>query len=108
MEHPLIRLSILSNKTFRLFLIGFLVYQFLLLGVSFVLPNFFRSFKEVVLFVAGLAMLPGAAVGALLSPFSGKMLDQYGPKKPIFAGLILSLIGWLALFLLIGHASVVY
>ncbi len=34
------------------------------------------------------------------------MLDQYGPKKPIFAGLILSLIGWLALFLLIGHASV--
>lgn len=105
-EHPLIRLSILSNKTFRLFLIGFLVYQFLLLGVSFVLPNFLQIVQGSSPFVAGLAMLPGAAVGALLSPFSGKMLDQYGPKKPIFAGLILSLIGWLALFLLIGHASV--
>ena len=51
-------------------------------------------------------MLPGAAVGALLSPFPGKCWINMVRKKPIFAGLILSLIGWLALFLLIGHASV--
>ena len=71
----------------------------------FVFLNFLQIVQGSSPFVAGLAMLPGAAVGAVLSPFSGKMLDQYGPKKPIFAGLILSLIGWLALFLLIGHAS---
>ncbi|MBO0481852.1 MFS transporter [Candidatus Enterococcus courvalinii] len=107
-EQPLIRLSILSNKTFRLFLFSFLVYQFLLLGVSFVLPNFIQIVQGDTAFIAGLSMLPGAAIGAILSPFSGKLLDQHGPKKPILAGLILSMIGWLALVLLIGHASLIW
>ncbi len=102
---PLIQLAIFSNKTFRLFLFSFLIYQFLLLGVSFVLPNFVQIVQGNSPFIAGIAMLPGAAVGALLSPLSGKLLDQYGPKKPIFAGLLLALVGWTALVLLIGHAS---
>ncbi len=83
-----------------------MVYQFLLLGV-FLLS--YRISLQIVQgsspFIAGIAMLPGAAVGALLSPFSGKLLDQYGPKKPIFAGLLLALIGWSSIILLIGHAS---
>lgn len=107
-DQPLIHLSILSNKTFRLFLFSFLVYQFLLLGVSFVLPNFIQIVQGDTAFIAGLSMLPGAAIGAILSPFSGKLLDQHGPKKPIIAGLILSFIGWLALVLLIGHASLIW
>lgn len=107
-EQPLIRLSILSNKTFRLFLFSFLIYQFLLLGVSFVLPNFIQIVQGDTAFIAGLSMLPGAAIGAILSPFSGKLLDQHGPKKPILVGLILSFIGWLALVLLIGHDSLIW
>lgn len=99
---PLIRLSILKNKTFRLFLLSFLVYQFLLLGVSFVLPNFIQIVKGQDAFVAGLAMLPGAAVGAILSPISGKILDQVGPKKPITIGLLLAALGWLTLTLTLG------
>ncbi|WP_165038056.1 MFS transporter [Enterococcus sp. ZJ1622] len=104
-DDPLIQFSIFSNRSFRLFLFSFLVYQFLLLGVSFVLPNFIQIVQGNSPFVAGLSMLPGAAVGALLSPVSGKLLDQYGPGKPIMAGLILSFIGWSALVLLLGHVS---
>ncbi|EOH92683.1 MFS transporter [Enterococcus villorum] len=104
-EYPLINLSIFSNKTFRLFLFSFLIYQFLLLGVSFVLPNFIQIVQGNSPFIAGIAMLPGATIGAVLSPFSGKLLDQHGPKKPIFSGLLLALIGWSALVFLIGHVS---
>ncbi|PQC29026.1 MFS transporter [Enterococcus mundtii] len=104
-DHPLIRLEIFKNHTFRLFLFSFLVYQFLLLGVSFVLPNFVQIVQGNNAFVAGLAMLPGATIGALLSPFSGKLLDQHGPKKPIFIGLLFSLVGWTTLVLILGHAS---
>ena len=106
--YPLIQLTIFHNKTFRLFLFSFLIYQFLLLGISFVLPNFVQIVQGSSPFIAGIAMLPGAAVGALLSPFSGKLLDQYGPKKPILAGLLLALIGWSALVLLIGHVSLLF
>lgn len=107
-EYPLIQLNIFNNKTFRLFLFSFLIYQFLLLGVSFILPNFVQIVQGNSPFIAGIAMLPGAAVGALLSPFSGKLLDHHGPKKPILAGLILSIIGWSALVLVIGHVSLLF
>ena len=39
-KNPLVRITVLKNKVFVLFLCGFLVCQFLLLGISFVLPNF--------------------------------------------------------------------
>lgn len=46
-------------------------------------------------------MLPGATVGAILAPLSGRVLDQYGAKKPILFGLNLATIGWLALTILL-------
>ncbi|KAF1303209.1 multidrug MFS transporter [Enterococcus sp. JM9B] len=102
LEQPLLKLTVFKNKAFRLFLFSFLVYQFLLLGISFVLPNFIQIVQDQSAFIAGLAMLPGAAIGAILSPISGKILDQLGPKKPILIGLVLATIGWFALMLLLG------
>lgn len=104
-ETPLIQLSVLKNKSFRLFLTGFLVYQMLLLGISFILPNFVQIVQHQNPFVAGLAMLPGAAIGAILSPMAGKLLDSHGPKKPILLGLLFSLIGLSALLFLLGRVS---
>lgn len=96
-EYPLVRLAVLKNKTFRLFLFGFLVCQFLLLGISFVLPNFLQIILGKDAFVSGLVMLPGAAVGAILAPVSGRVLDSVGPKKPILFGLTFATIGWIGL-----------
>ncbi|OTN75030.1 hypothetical protein A5886_000074 [Enterococcus sp. 8G7_MSG3316] len=99
--HPLIRLDVLKNRSFCLFLFGFLVCQFLLLGVSFVLPNFVQIVLGKDAFTAGLIMLPGAAIGAILAPIAGRLLDKVGPKKPILLGMVLIVIGWLALALLL-------
>ena len=105
-KDPLIQLSVLKNATFRLFLFSFLVYQFLLLGASFVLPNFIQIVKGQSAFVSGLAMLPGAIVGAILSPLSGKLLDKVGAKKPILIGLAITMIGWTLLLLTLGVSPV--
>lgn len=101
--HPLIRLDVLKNRSFRLFLFGFLVCQFLLLGVSFVLPNFVQIVLGKDAFTAGLIMLPGAAIGAILAPIAGRLLDKVGPKKPILLGMVLIVIGWFALALLLRN-----
>lgn len=100
-KEPLVDIRILKNKSFRLFLLGFLVCQFLLLGISFVLPNFVQIVLGKNAFIAGLVMFPGATVGAILAPVSGRVLDQYGPKKPIILGLFLATIGWTVLTLLL-------
>ena len=65
----------------------------------------FRRIFQIVLgkdaFTAGLVMLPGAAIGAILAPIAGRLLDKVGPKKPILNGMVLIVIGWFALALLL-------
>lgn len=100
-KEPLVHLDILKQKQFRVFLFGFLVCQALLLGVSFVLPNFVQIVLGKDAFVAGLLMLPGATVGAVLAPISGNLLDRFGSKKPILIGLTLAIIGWTGLTILL-------
>lgn len=100
-KNPLVHITVLKNKVFVLFLCGFLVCQFLLLGISFVLPNFVQIVLGKDAFIAGLVMMPGAAVGALLAPISGRVLDNFGAKKPILFGLSLATIGWIVLTLLL-------
>ncbi|MDN6639978.1 MAG: MFS transporter [Tetragenococcus sp.] len=102
-QQPLVNISVLKNKVFVLFLCGFLVCQFLLLGISFVLPNFVQIVSGESAFTAGLIMLPGATVGAILAPISGRVLDKYGAKIPILTGLTLAAIGWIALTLLLNE-----
>lgn len=101
-DQPLINIKVLENRTFRLFLLGFLVCQFLLLGISFVLPNLIQIVNGKSAFIAGLVMLLGATVGALLLPLSGKLLDNWGAKRPILFGLGLSSLGWGLLTLILG------
>ncbi|MDT2668604.1 MFS transporter [Enterococcus dongliensis] len=100
-KNPLVRITVLKNKAFVLFLCGFLVCQFLLLGISFVLPNFIQIVLGKDAFIAGLVMMPGAAVGAILAPISGRILDTFGSKKPILLGLSFAMVGWIALTLLL-------
>lgn len=101
-SQPLVKIDVLKNKVFVLFLCGFLVCQFLLLGISFVLPNFVQIVSGENAFVAGLVMLPGAAIGAILAPISGRVLDKYGAKRPVLIGLSLAAIGWIALTILLN------
>ncbi|MBL1224069.1 MFS transporter [Enterococcus sp. BWR-S5] len=93
-KQPLLNLSVFTNQAFRRCLFGFLVFQAMLLGVSFIIPNFMQIVFEVPASQAGGMMFPGALVGAVFAPISGKILDQLGAKRPVLIGLLLSLIGW--------------
>lgn len=100
-KKQLLNLGVFKNKLFSIYLTSFLVYQVLLLGVSFVLPNFIQIVQGVPASKAGMMMFPGALVGALFAPISGKILDKMGFKKPIGLGIIFAIIGWLGLVLFI-------
>ncbi len=100
-EKELLNLSVFSNNMFTVYLISMLVYQVLLLGFSFVLPNFIQIVSDVPASRAGLMMLPGALVGAFFAPISGKILDKVGYKKPIGLGIVFAVTGWLSLILVI-------
>ncbi|NPD12398.1 MFS transporter [Enterococcus sp. MMGLQ5-2] len=101
-EAPLIQLSLFTNKKFRFFLLGFLICQTMLLGISFIVPNYIQIVLGGTAFESGLVMIPGAVVGALLAPLSGRLLDNFGAKRPILIGIAVTIIGWGGLCLTLG------
>lgn len=104
-DEPIINLGVLRNDRFSGHVIAFFILQFITLGLSFILPNYIQLVNHQSAFIAGLMVLPGAALGAVFAPLSGSLLDKYGAVKPIAAGLTFGIIG-LILFMVLGtHLS---
>lgn len=102
----LLDLTLFKNNGFSSFLFSFLVFQAILLGISFIIPNYIQIVIGGSSEIAGLAMGPGALIGALFAPISGKILDKFGQMKPIIVGLAISLIGLIILYLLISKNTI--
>ncbi|TPR18763.1 MFS transporter [Apilactobacillus timberlakei] len=104
-DNPIVNLSILKNTKFSGHVVAFFILQFITLGMSFILPNYVQIVNKQSAFVAGLIVLPGAALGAVFAPLAGKIMDKVGAYKPIFFGMFAGLIG-LLLFTIFGtHLS---
>ena len=86
-RRQLLNLSILRHSRYDRLMISFLVYQAILLGLSFILPNYLQLGLGRTATAAGLFMFPGAVIGSVLAPVSGRVLDKFGALKPILFGL---------------------
>lgn len=89
---PLIDLAVFSEKTFVLSLFAIIALQFIILGQSYLLPNFSQLTLGAGATAAGAQMLPGCAIGAVMAPISGQIFDKLGARKPIMTGILFCLI----------------
>ncbi|WP_127848803.1 DHA2 family efflux MFS transporter permease subunit [Lacticaseibacillus hulanensis] len=96
---PIIDIRVLANARFSGHVLAFFLIQMTTLGMSFILPNYVQLVNGQTALTAGLLVLPGAALGALCAPFSGRILDRFGARIPIVTGGILATI---ALFIYVG------
>lgn len=96
-QHSLLNLKVLKNKSFVVLMYCVLAYQATFLGLSFILPNYLQLGLNQTSTQAGLFMFPGSILVAVLAPISGYLMDRKGATKPIFWGLVISVI---ALFLM--------
>ncbi len=94
---PLIDLMVFKNKKFAGHVVSFFLFQLCSLGISFILPNYIQLVNHQKAITAGLIVLPGALLGAILAPIGGQILDHFGARKPILIGTICSVIA-LSLF----------
>lgn len=101
--NPIIHLDIFQQPSFKWSALSIFLVQLIILGLSFIIPNYTQIVLDNSALTAGLLVLPGSLVGAALAPFSGRLLDSVGPKKPILAGSSLLLLS-LFLFAFIGQA----
>lgn len=100
-ENPLINMDIFKNIPFVCHLVAFFLINAIMLGTSFLLPNYLQVALLCESMIAGFMLLPGAGLNALMGPFSGAALDKIGAKLPILIGTGLMTIGIL-LFTIFG------
>lgn len=92
-ENPLIDISIFKNIPFACHLVAFFLINAIMLGTSFLLPNYLQVTLLCESMIAGFMLLPGAGLNAAMGPFSGAALDKIGAKLPILTGTALMTIG---------------
>lgn len=100
-ENALIDISVFKNIPFTCHLISFFLINAIMLGTSFLLPNYLQIALGCESMIAGFMLLPGAGLNALMGPFSGAALDKIGAKMPILTGTTLMTAGIL-LFTVFG------
>lgn len=97
LEHPLLKLDLLKNKYFAATVLGFFLIQMISLGNAFLLPNYIQLTNNSTAMTAGLLVLPAGAVGAIMGPIGGNLLDKHGARNVTLAGFYL-MISELAIF----------
>lgn len=85
-QNPILNLKIMQNHNFTQHTVAFFSLQLLTLGFSFILPNYLQIVNGQSATGAALFCLPGAVIGAVFAPFAGKLLDDYGARRPIWIG----------------------
>lgn len=96
-ENALLSFKPFMFATFNATLYIVLAFQGIVLGLSFIYPNYIQLAWGKTATVAGLFMFPGATMVAILSALSGRWYDKSGPLKPILTGLIFAVIGGAAI-----------
>lgn len=94
-SNPLINIRVFKKTKFTQGITAYFIFQVNTLGLSFILPNYVQIVNLSTAMTAGLLLLTGGLVGAIMSPISGRLLDNYGAQKPIMTGAVFEIIGGL-------------
>jgi len=90
MDKPMINLRVFTYPMFTLGALLLLIGMFLILSTAILLPMYLKTSLLLSAGMAGLVLLPGSAMNAMLSPVIGKLFDQFGAKKFLPLGFFLA------------------
>lgn len=97
-QDPLLNLSVFRYKMYSMTTIVNVAITIIMYADLILLPMYLQDGRGFTALDAGLLLLPGAIINALLSPVTGKLFDKYGAKPLFIFGLVLiALSMWLVI-----------
>lgn len=100
MPQPMLKVDILRTRKYAIGLIVIVIVQAALMGTGVITPLYIQGIREYSATMSGLAMLPGALIGALMGFVSGRLFDRYGVKRVVVPGSFVALLGAIGLTML--------
>src|SRR5690606_13968523 len=97
LEQPLLDLRIYTYPSYALASVVSMVLSVAMFSGMILTPAYVQNVRGIEPFEAGLMMLPGAIVMGIMSPITGKLFDQFGPRILAVIGLTITTLATIGL-----------
>jgi EmrB/QacA subfamily drug resistance transporter len=104
-EHPILDLHLITNRTFAMANISFMLCMMALFAPSFILPFYFEQLRGFSTIHTGLMMTPLPLALAVAAPLSGTLADRFGSRWLSPIGLAVACLGLVLLSQLNAQSS---
>ncbi|MBY0148180.1 DHA2 family efflux MFS transporter permease subunit [Neobacillus niacini] len=91
-DKPMLNYKIFKYPMFALSSVISMVITMAMFSGMLLLPIYVQTVRGITPFDAGLMMLPGALIMALMSPITGKLFDKFGGRALAVVGLVITVI----------------
>lgn len=82
----LLNLRVFKNRTFALCTISSMIIMMSMVGPALLIPLYVQNSLSLSALLSGLVIMPGAIINGIMSVFTGKFYDKYGPRPLIYTG----------------------
>ena len=93
LPQPMLNVRILKARPYATAACVVIIVQAALLGCEVITPLYIQGTLGFTATMSGLAMLPGAVIGALTGLVSGRLFDRFGVRKIAVPGVLVSILG---------------
>ncbi len=104
-EHPILNLHLVTNRTFAMANISFMLCMMALFAPGFILPFYFEQLRGFSTIHTGLMLTPLPLSLAVAAPLSGSLADRFGSRWLSPIGLTLACLGLIFLSQLNAQSS---
>ncbi len=108
MEDPLLNVRILTNRKFALSVILTMLVNAALVVGTVLNPIYIQTLRGFGASISGLLMLPASILMIFMSPISGRLFDQFGPRKLAIPGLLIVTVFTLPMVMMGESTSLIY
>lgn len=86
LDEPMLRVGILKTRNYRTVVVIVMLFQAALIGMETIMPLYIQGVLGHPATVSGVALLPGAVIGAVVGVFAGRLFDRHGVRGLVLTG----------------------
>jgi EmrB/QacA subfamily drug resistance transporter len=105
-QHPILDLHLITNRTFSLATISFMLCMMALFAPGFIMPFYLEELRGFSIIQTGLLLTPLPLMLAVVAPVSGSLADRFGSRWISPIGLCIACFGLFLISLLNAHSSI--